>query len=801
MGLTMPAPLPALATFAVALWALLASPLVAQTPDTDALSRLYTLERPSEVLGMPPLRLDLSEPAQHRHALVIGNGTYAHAEPLPNALADARLVADVLRQGGYVVQYYEDLTKRGFETALRSLLLDLVKGSELVVYYAGHGVQVGGSNRLIPVDAQISSVYDLPFETVSLSSLLSIAGGRARSLVAILDSCRDNPFPDQTGIVGLEPVPQSLRTGFTAQDTPINSLLIFSTSPGAKALDGEGANSPFTSALHEVALANPTAPLPEMLRKVRAQVWADTDGMQLPWESSSLVEEVSLNLDPDMTSAPLPMATATSEGVIELTLPMDTRVALGEALRAAVGADAVALSRAPGEGRLEVTSGNRFRGLTLVTMSTDQLSSMIYSGNRLERTAKNLIEPRVTDEFQITSGGMLQTVQLTLEIDPCDHQAGDYLDPDGVAVARYPNEIEPAVARPACEAAVARAPEVGRFHYQLGRVLLASGDLDGAEAAYDRALELGHTRAWQALGLLEVQRLQAAGGSTRPKPPETALAKLAIGVDLGDPYAYHTLGQWLLEQETDPALQRQGFELMLRALEVGHTFSMNALGAWFLREGSPQYDPERGARYFTESAARGDIYGFANMGWLTLNGAGGVARDPAAALQWYSRAADEGHPTAPTAIGRIHVNGDVGGRSDLAEALRWYDMGLERGDGWGGANGAWVIANRRPAGFDPGDAAMRAAKAVVLRNEASSKAARDVLLSLDARALDQGAQKLMIELGEDLVADGAFGPGSRAAADRIAARFSTPVPEDRINRLEALARIHWSQQSLRVDLY
>lgn len=777
--------------------------LAGQAQGQTAEDTAFTLQRPSEVLGIPAMRLDLSNPATRRHALVIGNGSYANVAPLPNAIADARLAANVLRQGGYTVQYYEDLTKRGFETALRSMMLDVDKGSELVIYYAGHGVQVGGSNRLIPVDANIDGIYDIPFESVSLSSLLSIAGSRARSLVVIMDSCRDNPFPAQSGIVGLEPVPETLRTGFTAQDTPINSLLIFSTSPGARALDGEGANSPFTAALADVAMANPKAPMSEMLRKVRAKVYETTGGLQLPWESSSLVEEVSLNLEPGLNIAANDSAVAApSTGeVIQISLPMDTKVALGEALKTALGGSEISLAQTPQQGRLEVSDGVRFRGLSLIPISTDQLSSMVYSGNRLENLAKNMIEPRIVDTFQITSGGQVQTVQLTLEVDPCDQQAGDYLDPEGVGVARYPNEIEVDTALAACLSAVERMPQTGRFHYQLGRVYLAMGDLDAAEAAYNKALSLNHSRAWQALGLLEVQRLQALGGNKRPEPPETAKAKLAIGVDLGDPYAYHTLGLWLLEQETDPKLKLQGFELMLRAMEVGHTFAMNGLGTYFLRKDSPQYDVERGVRYFKESAARGDIYGYANMGYLAANGIGDVEKDPAAALQWYSKAADEGHPTAPSSIGRMQQRGELTGTPEFEEAVRWYDMGLSRGDGWGGANAAWVIANRKPKGYDRGDAAVRAAKAYVLRNETAAQAAMKVLVSLSATDLDQGAQKLMIELGEDLAADGAFGAGSRAALDRIADRFGKPIPEDRIDRLSALAALFWSTQKLRVDLF
>ena len=263
---------------------------------------LQMLRRPSEAFGLEGLQLDLTLPATRRYALVIGNGDYDHATGLPNAVADANLVAGMLRQSGYIVQAHTNLDKRGFEAALRQLLVEAGKGSEVIIYYAGHGVQIGSSNQLIPVDAQINSIYDVPFETVSLSSLLAIAGARARSLVVILDSCRNNPFPGQGGIVGLESIPQDMRTGFAAQDTPVNSLIVFSTSPGARAFDGDGPNSPFTQALFDIATASPDVSLDQVMRDVRRRVYEVTYGLQVPWESSSLVESVTLGLsdDPDM---------------------------------------------------------------------------------------------------------------------------------------------------------------------------------------------------------------------------------------------------------------------------------------------------------------------------------------------------------------------------------------------------------------------------------------------------------------------------------------------------------------------
>ena len=94
--------------------ALLALPVYAQ----DTLD-LQMLRRPSEAFGLEGLQLDLTIPATRRYALVIGNGDYQHANGLPNAVADANLVAGMLRQSGYIVQAHTNLDKRGFEAALR----------------------------------------------------------------------------------------------------------------------------------------------------------------------------------------------------------------------------------------------------------------------------------------------------------------------------------------------------------------------------------------------------------------------------------------------------------------------------------------------------------------------------------------------------------------------------------------------------------------------------------------------------------------------------------------------------------
>lgn len=87
--------------------------------------------------------IDTSVRAANRYAIVIGNADYASIPTLKNALADARVTAAFLKSQGYDVQYHENITKRGFESMLRRVLFDVDKDTEVVVFFAGHGFQIG----------------------------------------------------------------------------------------------------------------------------------------------------------------------------------------------------------------------------------------------------------------------------------------------------------------------------------------------------------------------------------------------------------------------------------------------------------------------------------------------------------------------------------------------------------------------------------------------------------------------------------------------------------------------------------
>jgi uncharacterized caspase-like protein/TPR repeat protein len=791
-------------------------------------AELAALVRGSGVIGLPDVTIDLNRRAERRFAIVVGNGDYAHVTDLKNAVADARLVANFLRSQGYAVLDRYNLPKRGFEGLLREALTAIPTDAEIVFYFAGHGLQIGRRNYIVPVDAALENAHDVAYETVTLDSVVSILGARSRAQVVILDSCRDNPFVNVSATTGLDGALSSGRDGFTPMTAPVNTLLAYSTSPGAVALDGESGNSPFTTAFVEVAGARGDVPASTVLEEVRRQVYSVTKGRQVPWESSTLVEPIyfggeasraaavamdvaaaggttrSLTVVSTAALAKADAAPAAADAVA-LSAPLEREIRVGPALRQALGLVAgqgLEIVAPPTHGRLALKAEDGWRSIGKGPVTGSELDALIFTPSIGQIPAKDH-DGKVTGGFDVIASGVKRGVQINMQADPCDLEAGDHLDPEGVGLVRYPNELAPDDARLACEAAVARDPQSGRFHYQLGRSLLALRRFDDARAEFDKARDLGHTRAFYATGILEAQRPAATGGKAQTKVSDDVLVWYVIGSEKGDPYAYHALGKQLVRHEDSERLRNQGFDLLSRAIELGHTFAMNELGWFYLDQKSPYYDGERGLRHLRESASRDDIYGFNNMGLVHRNGLGGLPKNPEAALAWFRKASTGGHPNAPANIGRMYNGGEIGGKPDPINAIRWYDEGLSRGDAWGGANGAWVIAKSKPKGFGTADIAIRAGKAAALRNEGAVKSARGLLAKLPEPAVDEAAQMILQDLGAAITPDGAFGPASREALVIAAGKAGMIPPPgmDAVDRLVFAAQIHWKASKFRVDLY
>lgn len=228
-----------------------------------------------------PSALPAEEP---RIALIIGNSTYANM-PLANPENDARLMAATLRSVGFEVTELINADQKQMKRAVRDFgeRLERTAGRAIALfYYAGHGVQVGGRNYLIPVGARISRESDVDIESVAADSVLgTLSFARTRTNLVILDACRNNPYA--RGF-------RSLSTGLARMDAPQGTLIAYVTAPGQVAADGTGANSPYTAALAQAIVQHPE-PVEQVLKRVRLSVMAATSETQVPWEASSLTTD------------------------------------------------------------------------------------------------------------------------------------------------------------------------------------------------------------------------------------------------------------------------------------------------------------------------------------------------------------------------------------------------------------------------------------------------------------------------------------------------------------------------------
>ena len=228
--------------------------------------------------------------AGKRVALVVGVGAYANVPKLANPPRDAKAVAAALKQLGFETTLLLDPDRPGFERGIRAFG-QAAEGSEAAVfYYAGHALEAGGHNALLPVSAKIASGRDVPYETIDLDLVLNEVDGRTKTLLIFLDSCRDNPFvrtlSGNGAGAGRGIVVRGAGLAMPASDVS-GTLIAFATAPGRTAADGSGENSPFTTALlHHVA--TPGVEVRQMLAAVRKEVREATAGAQIPWDTSAL---------------------------------------------------------------------------------------------------------------------------------------------------------------------------------------------------------------------------------------------------------------------------------------------------------------------------------------------------------------------------------------------------------------------------------------------------------------------------------------------------------------------------------
>lgn len=233
----------------------------------------------------PLLTMRLGTTTHSRVALVIGNSGYRTVPQLPNAGRDADSIASMFRSIGFkTVQLSGNLDGKAMRRALLDFGSVASTADWAVVYYAGHGIEVAGKNYLVPVDARLATDQDVELEAIALDQVIDSIGGARKLRLIILDACRENPFVPNMKI---RVASRAIGRGLAGIDPEGATLVAYSAKGGQVALDGDGANSPYASALLR-HLAQPGLEIDLLFRRVRDDVLKMTGNKQEPFVYGTL---------------------------------------------------------------------------------------------------------------------------------------------------------------------------------------------------------------------------------------------------------------------------------------------------------------------------------------------------------------------------------------------------------------------------------------------------------------------------------------------------------------------------------
>jgi TPR repeat protein len=254
--------------------------------------------------------------AERRVALVVGNSAYQNVTPLENPSNDASFMADTLKDLGFTLVGdgpQLNLEKTALDTVVQSFGRQLQGADVALFYYAGHGVQIRGSNYLVPVNANPTREADVDFQMVDVNLVLNqMEGSGTRLNLVILDACRNNPF----GARGL----RSADGGLAQMHAPDGTLISYATQPGSVAQDGNDGHSPYTKAL-AATIRRSGLDIFQTFNEIGLAVKRSTGGSQRPWVSSSPIDGSFYFANPALSTAPLPSIPPQQDA--RLTNPID----------------------------------------------------------------------------------------------------------------------------------------------------------------------------------------------------------------------------------------------------------------------------------------------------------------------------------------------------------------------------------------------------------------------------------------------------------------------------------------------
>lgn len=585
--------------------------------------------------------------AERRTALVIGNGAYK-TTPLKNPTNDAQDMANALREMGFDVTLKLNATHRDMEEAVRAFGAKLKQGGLGLFYYAGHGVQVGGENYLIPVDTKIDAEADVKFGALNAGMALARMEDAGNDMnIIILDACRTNPFA------------RSFRTaeqGLARMDAPKGSLIAYATAPGRVAADsgGVGRNGVYTSFLLN-HMRNPGLKVEEIFKLVRADVVRATKDKQVPWESSSLIGDFYFIL-PEVQSAKASV------------VPTSEAIALSKLEEPVQQISNAPHVKSDSEADEWVNKG-------IIATNKGDLAEAAKCYRKAADLGDAKAQLLLGQKYAKGQGVKKNDAEAAKWYHKAAEQ-GHYLG-QGMLGAMY--EIGRGVPQNYAEAAkwYRKAAEQGYddMEFSLARLYEQGQGVvqDDAEATkwYRKAAEQGHTEAQFRLGYAYslgrgVPQNNVESATWYQKSADQGYARAQLGLAL----MYHD-GKGVVKN------YRESAKLLRLAAEQGNSIAQNLLGSFFNEGIGVDKNYDEAAKWYNKAAIQGNADSQQSLGIMYENGIG-VKQNFSEAVKWFQKSAGQGNSIAQFNLGVMHLRGE-GISKNLILAYKWFIISSSAG--------------------------------------------------------------------------------------------------------------------------
>ncbi|MGF6158000.1 TPR repeat protein [Ensifer sp. KUDG1] len=626
--------------------------------------------------------------AAKRVALLIGNEKYAATSPLNNPANDVELMKASFEDAGFdSVTTVHDVGRQDMVKALRDFE-DLATGAEVaIVYYSGHGMEMNGENFLLPVDVQLKTDKDVEDEAIDLDRVQRSLEGATKLKLVILDACRNNPFEQSmTRSISTRAVSRGLAR---VEPESADLLVAFASKAGTVALDGEGKNSPFATALAKY-LTEPGVDVRIALGKVRDEVVSVTNRGQEPFVYGSLggaqiflnIKEVNITvtnnggqLSPNSQSE----AAADWQNIRDLA-DKD----LLTAFLAKHGSDPVYKMLA--EKKLKLLSeAEQTSSVTpdeiaweALKQSTDAAALTRFIERYPDSQHKAEAEQQIAALEPQKGLNVSPTGKDTQASRDCYLLAGEPQSMPGFLGVNF-LKLDAERALTACAQAVNENPDDMMLVNMLGRAQDAGRNYVEARRNYRKAADGGNMYALTNLAWFSVY------GTDGPVDVDEGKRMFDQAARAGNAYGQASLG-WLYREgyggiAQDYAEAARWYEL---AANQGYANAMATMG-WFYREGlGLPKDLGQSLAWYKKAAESGDANAMSSLGWAYQNGLGTEQSYPDAKV-WYEKAANVGDSYSMALLGWFYDIGN-GVAQDYVQARTWYEMAANAGSAYAMGN-------------------------------------------------------------------------------------------------------------------